>query len=132
MRVDRGYDSESDGGPRETNLLSLLTCSQAFSFGRQSMMLHPEPVLTLACDVGRIPRLAQAISTGCVRHLPLNVFEDFSLLCLGHLLVDLIVWPANLGLDFRDVRRGCRAVSWPLERVRRRDAVYDRCFIVPR
>ena len=99
------------------------------------MMFHSEPVLTLGRDVGRrgVPRTAEDAvpASGRVRHFPLDVLEDLSLLRLRRLFVLLIVRPADLALEFRDFWRRCRE-SLPLQRVRRSYAVHDRRFVVSR
>ena len=64
------------------------------------MMFHSEPVLTLGGrNVGRggVPRAA---APGRVRHFPLDVLENFSLLRLRRLFVLLVVRPADLSLEF--------------------------------
>lgn len=110
-----------------------LTRPQPFPLGRESMMLHPEPVLALARDVGRIPRMhaSYAVPARRVRHFPLDVLEDLRLLCL-RLLVPLVIRPPTaLALRFRRLRGRCRPESRPLQRVRRGDAVHDSCLVVP-
>lgn len=94
------------------------------------MMFHPEPVLALGRVVGGIPRMAQAVPARRVRHFPLDVREDLSLLRLGCLFVLLVVKPASPPVRFPHLWRRCRVVSRPLQRVRRGDAVHDRCLIV--
>lgn len=95
------------------------------------MMFHPEPVLALGRDVGRIPRMdAYAVPARRVRHFPLDVLEDLRLLCLRLLVLLVIRPPTAFTLQFRHLRRGCRRESRPLQRVRRGDAVHDRCLVV--
>lgn len=98
------------------------------------MMFHSEPVLTLGHDVGRggVPRAAAR--PGRVRHFPLDVLENFSLLRFRRLFVLLVVRPADLPLEFRVSWRGCRGrgESLPLQRVRRGYAVHDRRLVVSR
>lgn len=95
------------------------------------MMFHPEPVLALARDVGRIPRMdAYAVPARRVRHFPLDVLEDLRLLCLRLPVLLVIRPPTALTLEFRELWGGCRRESRPLQRVRRGDAVHDRCLVV--
>lgn len=95
------------------------------------MMFHPEPVLALARDVGRIPRMdAYAVPARRVRHFPLDVLEDLRLLCLRLPVLLVIRPPTTLTLEFHELWGGCRRESRPLQRVRRGDAVHDRCLVV--
>lgn len=95
------------------------------------MMFHPEPVLALARDVGRIPRMdAYAVPARRVRHFPLDVLEDLRLLCLRLPVLLVIRPPTTLTLEFHELWGGCRRESRPLQRVRRGDAIHDRCLVV--
>lgn len=105
-------------------------------------MLHPESVLALVRQVGRVDeRVTHARHARRVAHLPLKVLEDQRLLRLRHLPVCLVVgWPVELSVvvsrftvgEFRDAGHRAHGKPRPLQRVRRGDAVDDRRLVVTR
>jgi len=121
----------------------LLTCSDSFAFGCQSMMLHSEFVLALIRQVGHVHEWV-----ACTRHIrhvgnfSLNVLVDLRLLRLRCLSICLVIWP--VGLPCLAISRftvdGNLRCSWyrgrgvprSLQRVWRSDTVDDRLLVVSR
>lgn len=125
----------------------ILTCSNSLALGRQPVMLHPESVLALIHQVGRVARewVTDTRYIRRVRNLPLDILVDLRLLRLRRSSVSLIVRPIGSSClavlsrfitidgDLRSPRHRGRVVPRSLPRgVRRGDAVDDRRLVVAR
>lgn len=126
----------------------ILTCSNSLALGRQPVMLHPESVLALIRQIGRVARewVIDTRDIRRVRNLPLDILVDLRLLRLRRSSVCLIVRPVGSsclavlsrfiavdGDDLGSSRHRGHVVPRPLpRRVRRGDAVDDRRLVVAR
>lgn len=126
----------------------ILTCSNSLALGRQPVMLHPESVLALIRQVGRVVRewVIDTRDIRRVRNLPLDILVDLRLLRFRRSSVCLIVRPVGSsclavlsrfitvdGDDLRSSRHRGSVIPRPLpRRVRRGDAVDDRRLVIAR
>lgn len=124
-----------------------LTCSNSLALG-QPVMLHPESVLALIRQIGRVATRKWVTDTRHirrVRNLPLDILVDLRLLRLRRSSIRLIVRPVGFSClavlprfitvdgDLRSSRHRSCAVPRPLpRRVRWGDAVDDRRLVVAR